>query len=253
MQEHTVLLVYCTAPAWCHPQSSKFVYLLWCLLLFLILVQIIVIIVNNCDAHFYLCRLDPPTHDSGPHSEDPHLFFCENSEFIHSFIQAPPHDLSPHNVPPLFSMGHNFRYWNTEILNITSHLGNKKDFILQFMDYKWQRSHCIVCRITTYIHSGVFLILQIWNGKILPDIKAFPACDIFYLLYLIILFMKFLVVAGLKRLIMCINIFFYHSVIFSLFIHQTFKKNLFLYLSLLANLKKPECLILCIFPAEITS
>lgn len=37
----------------------------------------------------------------------------------------------------------------------------------------------IVCRITTYIHSGVFLILQIWNGKILPDIKAFPACDIF--------------------------------------------------------------------------
>lgn len=111
----------------------------------------------------------------------------------------------------------------------------------------------IVCRITTYIHSGVFLILQIWNGKILPDIKAFPACDIFYLLYLIILFMKFLVVAGLKRLIMCINIFFYHSVIFSLFIHQTFKKNLFLYLSLLAKLKKPECLILCIFPAEITS
>lgn len=112
----------------------------------------------------------------------------------------------------------------------------------------------IVCRITTYIHSGMFLILQVWNGKILPDIKAFPSCDIFYLFYLIIVFMKFSVVARLKRLIMCVKFFFfYHSVIFSLLIHQTSKKNLFLYLSLLVNLKKSEHLILCIFPAEITS
>lgn len=111
----------------------------------------------------------------------------------------------------------------------------------------------ILCRITTYIHSRVFLILQIWNGKILPDIKAFPSCGIFYLFYLIILFMKFSVVAGLKRLIMCVNIFLCPSVIFSFFIHQAFEKNPFLYLSLLVNLKKSKHLILSIFPAEITS
>lgn len=60
-------------------------YLLSCLLLFLLLAQIILIIVNNCDAHIYLYRLDPPTHDSSPYSEDPHSFVCENPEFINSF------------------------------------------------------------------------------------------------------------------------------------------------------------------------
>lgn len=147
------------------------------------------------------------------------------------------------SVKQLFHVfsGHNFRYWNTKMLNTASlnanspHLGKKKDFILLFTDYKWQRSHHFHILENPRIYISLFLILQIWDPIILPDIKAFSACDIF--IYFTTLFYSWnFHCCWVTRLIMYVHSS-HHSVIFYLLFHQNLLKNLFLYLSLLLSLK----------------
>lgn len=60
-----------------------------------------------------------------------------------------------------------------------------------------------------YIHIRMFLILQRWDTKILPDIKAFPPCDILYL-FCLILFMKFIALARLKDWLCVLTFFTVH-------------------------------------------
>lgn len=166
----------------------------------------------------------------GPHSKVSLPFVCWSSEFLLSGLSS----WAQCSVKQLFHVfnGHNFRYWNTKMLNIASpnanspHLGKKKDFILLFTDYKWQRSHHF--HILQNPLVSVFLTLQIWDPKILPDIKVFSLCDIF--IYFTTLFYSWnFHCCWITRLIMYVHSS-HHSVIFYLLIHQNLLKNFSIYL-----------------------